>query len=323
MTNLSLLTTTGFNIPANDEAHGAAVFVKNKRRADMTDGDAAHTIMMMHGATFSSESLFDVPLEGESFMDFLALAGFDVWAVDVRGYGRASRPPEMALSPAGHAPLVRTETAVHDFALAVDFVLQHRGVDQVNIIGMSWGGSVTGAYTARHAHNVRRLGLIAPQWLSDRPVPLDTGGPLHAWRSVSLPAFTDRWVSAAPEDRRAGLVPAQGLEAWIDTTLAAEPDAQLRQQQSIGATNGAVQDIREYWTAGRPFYQPGEITVPVMLLHGEWDRDVPLALARDYFAALTGSPDKRWLEIGAATHMMVLETPRKILYRALTQFFSE
>ena len=84
-----------------------------------------------------------------------------------------------------------------------------------------------------------------------------------------------------------------------------------------------IQDIREYWAAGRPFYDPGQIEVPVLLIHGEWDVDVPLALAQDYFAHLSGSPDKRWLELGEATHMLMLEKNRGHAYQALVSFLSE
>ena len=55
--------------------------------------------MLIHGATFPSESLFDVPVDDISFMDALATAGFDVWAVDARGYGGSTRPSDMAAPP--------------------------------------------------------------------------------------------------------------------------------------------------------------------------------------------------------------------------------
>lgn len=70
---------------------------------------AERTILMMHGATYSSESLFDAPLGGVSFMDYLAGRGYDVFAIDVRGYGGSTRPPQMEALPEESEPLVRTE----------------------------------------------------------------------------------------------------------------------------------------------------------------------------------------------------------------------
>jgi len=95
----------------------------------------------------------------------------------------------------------------------------------------------------------------------------------------------------------------------------------------IAATGLRIQDIRDFWAAGKPFYDPGQIEVPVLLIHGEWDVDVPLALAlalaQDYFVHLTGAPNKRWLELGEATHMLMLEKNRLQAYDALVGFMAE
>jgi len=119
------------------------------------------------------------------------------------------------------------------------------------------------------------------------------------------------------------LIPEHGFEAWLAQTVETETDAAIRSAGAIRATNGPIQDIRDYWNAGRPFYDPSEIEVPVLLLHGEWDIDVPIDLALDYFKRLTGTPSKRWLEIGEATHMLVLEKNRQLAFTALADFFSE
>ncbi|MGF6371625.1 pimeloyl-ACP methyl ester carboxylesterase [Paraburkholderia sp. RAU6.4a] len=297
--------------------------IRNKRPAGRTDFGEARTVMLMHGATYGSGSLYDTPIGGYSFMDYLARAGFDVYAVDVRGYGESTRPPQMSVAAAQSEPLGRTESGVRDFTSAVNFVLRTSGIARINVIGMSWGGSVTGAFTARNGHKVRRLGLVAPQWVSDKPIPVDAGGPLGGYRVVRAADARERWVNAAPEWKRNTLIPDGGFEAWLDNTVRTEPDEALRKNQSIRVANGPIQDIREYWGAGKAFYDPGQIEVPVLLIHGEWDVDVPLALAQDYFTQLSGSPDKRWLELGEATHMLMLEKNRGHAYQALVSFLSE
>ena len=297
--------------------------IRNKRAAGSGNFGETRTVMLMHGATYGSGSLYDTPIDGYSFMDYLARAGFDVYAVDVRGYGESTRPQEMNLPAAQSEPLGRTESGIRDFTTAVNFVLRTSGIARLNVIGMSWGGSVTGAFTARNGHKVRKLGLIAPQWVSDRPIPLDAGGTLGGYRIVRAADARERWIGAAPQWKRDTLIPADGFEAWLENTIRSEPDKALRDNQSIRAVNGPVLDIREFWAAGKPFYDPGQIEVPVLLIHGEWDIDIPLALAQDYFVHLTGTADKRWLELGEATHMLVLEKNRHQAFDALTRFFSE
>src|SRR2546430_2119450 len=47
-------------------------------------------ILLVHGATWSSRCTFDA-VEDYSLMDSLAEQGYDVWALDLHGYGRSSR----------------------------------------------------------------------------------------------------------------------------------------------------------------------------------------------------------------------------------------
>ncbi|MGF6471242.1 pimeloyl-ACP methyl ester carboxylesterase [Paraburkholderia youngii] len=187
-----------------------------------------------------------LPIRGYSFMDYLARAGFDVYAVDARGYGESTRPQQMRVAAAQSEPLGRTESGLRDFTSAVNFVLRTSGIARINVIGMSWGGSVSGAFTARNGRKVRRLGLVAPQWVSDKPIPLDPGGPLGGYRMVRAADARERWVNAAPEWKRSTLIPDGGFEAWLDNTVRTEPDEALRENQSIRVANGPIQDIREY-----------------------------------------------------------------------------
>ncbi len=321
MTQHHDIETRHFAIPS--DTPGIELYVRNKRLAGRQRFGEADTVLLMHGATYSAGSLYDTPVEGESFMDDLARRGFDVYAVDARGYGRSTRPPEMAQPPERNLPLGGTETGVRDFGAALRFVLHGTNLARLNVIGMSWGGTVTGAYTARHPHQVRRLGLIAPQWLSREPIPIDPGGELGAYRIVRPDAARQRWLDAAPAAQRDALIPAGAFEAWLAGVLDEEPDPALREQRAFRAPNGPIHDIRQFWTAGKPFYAPSEIEVPVLLVHGEWDVDVPLPLARALFAELRSAPSRRWLEVGGATHMLVLERPRRIAFDALAAFMRE
>lgn len=315
------ITTRHFDIPS--DTPGIQLHVRNKRAAGETRFGEADTVLLMHGATYSAGSLYDTPVEGESFMDYLARRGFDVYAVDVRGYGESSRPLEMSLPAEQNLPAGGTHTGIRDFGAALRFVLHSTSLPHINVIGMSWGGTVTGAYTAEHPHHVRRLGLIAPQWVSREPIPLDVGGTLGAYRVVHADAALQRWVDAAPATRQAALIPPGTFDAWLENAVRTEPDAQLRANRSFRAPNGPLHDIRQFWAAGKPFYEPSRIEVPVLLLHGEWDVDIPLPLAAAFFAELKAAPTRRWLEIGEATHMLVLERHRRIAFDALAAFLRE
>jgi hypothetical protein len=51
-----------------------------------------------------------------------------------------------------------------------------------------------------------------------------------------------------------------------------------------------LQDLRDYWAAGKALYDPGNIRVPTLLTHAEWDADLPSDQAHAYFAKLNYRP---------------------------------
>src|ERR1700739_2848408 len=51
--------------------------------------------LFIHGAGTPAEVSFDVPYHDYSWMAYLAQAGFDVFAMDMTGYGRSTRPAPM------------------------------------------------------------------------------------------------------------------------------------------------------------------------------------------------------------------------------------
>src|ERR1700691_688272 len=51
--------------------------------------------LFIHGAGTPAEVSFDVPYQDYSWMAYLAHAGFDVFSMDMTGYGRSTRPPAM------------------------------------------------------------------------------------------------------------------------------------------------------------------------------------------------------------------------------------
>src|SRR5256885_1063644 len=120
------LLTESTMIPSGDA--GIELYMRNKRPAGMTEFPSGKILLYVHGATYPSETAFDLPIAGVSMMDLIAARGYDVWLVDIRGYGRSTRPPEMSLPPEANGPIVSTDVAVRDFAAAVEYVLKQRGV---------------------------------------------------------------------------------------------------------------------------------------------------------------------------------------------------
>ena len=311
-----------FNIPGADP--GITLYVRNKHPAGMKSVPAERVVLFVHGATWPSEVTFDLELNGLSWMEYIAQHGYDVYFFDLRGYGRSTRPPAMAAPADAHAPIVRTATAVADLGVAVDFVLKRRGVPKLNLLSWSWGTSIAGQYTADHNDKVAKLVLYAPLWLGHLPAVTTAGDArLGAYRSVTREAARAGWLAGVPEGQAGSFIPPGWFEAFAAAAFASDPEGAAQTPPVVRAPLGVIADNREFWSQGKPLHDPGRIQVPVFLAHGEWDAVLPSELLYGYFAKLTNAPYRRYVEIGAATHYLMIEKNRMQLFEAVQQFLDE
>ena len=78
-------------------------------------------IVLAHGSATAGKESFDLQIPGKpsySLMDSLAREGFDVLALDTRGFGRSTHPETH----------MTTQEASEDLNAVVDYVLKLRGV---------------------------------------------------------------------------------------------------------------------------------------------------------------------------------------------------
>ena len=130
---------------------------------------------------------------------------------------------------------------------------------------------------------------------------------------------------------------AGSLLLWVALTAAsgvAGPQPPFKRVDTLGVgsglsyamvrtPNGVLQDLRTYWTAGKAHYDPADIHVPTLIIHAEWDADLPSDQAQAYFAKLTNAPYKRFVELGEGTHSIIMEKNRLDLFRAVQAFLDE
>jgi pimeloyl-ACP methyl ester carboxylesterase len=316
------LATEEFMVPALDP--GIQLYVRNKHRASETRFSGERIVLFVHGATYPASTAFDLQLGGVSWMEYLAQRGYDVYLVDLRGYGRSTRPAEMDQPAQSHAPLTPTSVAVRDVTAAADFIRKRRGVDKINLLAWSWGTTIMSTYTTRNNDKVNKLVLYAPQWIRTTPSLVKPGpGGLGAYRVVEESAAKARWLTGVPEAKKAELIPAGWFESWAKATFNSDPWGAKQTPAKIRAPNGVVKDGLDYWSSGKPYYNPEDIRVPTMLILGEWDQDTPPYMAQTLFPKLVNAPYKQMVMVGEATHTVIMEKNRMQLFRAVQAFLDE
>ena len=307
-----------FMIDAADP--GIKLYIVNKHPTNLRLSPEK-TLLFVHGSTQPAEATFDLPLEGLSWMDYIARHGWDVYLVDVRGYGRSTRPAEMSQPAESNPPIVRTNVAIRDVSSAIDFILQRRGTTKVNLMGWSWGTVIMAAYAAEHADKVARLVLYGPQWLE--PSPATSSPPLGAYVAAPMALSRERIQIGAPDDRKHDLIPGSWFEAWSTAALATDPVGSRQNPPVLRSPAGVSQDRQEFWRQGKPYYNPRMITAPTLIIVGEWDQVTPIEGARELFRQLPSGPDKRLVEIGEGTHLLMLERNRMQLFEEVQHFLDK
>lgn len=295
---------------------GIGIFVRNKHQAGIKKFGPDRTLVFVHGATYPASTAFDLPLGGLSWMDYLAQKGFDVYLLDLPGYGKSVRPDAMEKPAAEGEPVESTAEAVRDYATVVDWVLARRHLRALDVMGWSWGTTIAAGFAAEQPAKVNRLVLYAPVWLPLTPPPAPPAGKLGAYRLVTRDAAQTRWLNGVPEAKKAGLIPTGWFDQWQSATWATDPKG----AEGLRAPNGVTKDFREFWSAGKPTYDPSKITAPTLMIQAEWDMDTPPARSQGLFPLLTGAAWKQYVLLGEGTHTVMMEKNRMQLFQAVQTF---
>ena len=136
---------------------------------------------------------------------------------------------------------------------------------------------IMGAYTADHNDKVDRLVLYAPVWLRTAPPPQAAPPPLGAYVAAPMATARQRLQAGAPDDRKNDLMPTSWFEAWSAVALATDPVGSKQEPPVLRSPAGVIQDNRNYWDAGKPYYDPERIKIPTLVVVAEWDQLTQLA----------------------------------------------
>jgi len=272
-------------------------------KAAGTPQAAKGTVLFVHGSSMGSQATFDLQVPGRPYssaMDYFAARDFHAWCVDMEGYGRSDKHRDVNCDIANGAD---------DLAAATDYITKARGVKQFLVYGISSGALRAALFAERHPGRVKRLALDAFVWTGE-------GSPTLAERRKKLPEFRSK--NRRPIDRafirsifsrdHPGCADEKTIEAFADAILALEDSV----------PTGTYVDM----CSKLPIVDPGRITVPTLIMRGQFDGIAGFDDLAEFFKRLP-NPDKQFVVMPGISHASFQQINYLMVYHILHSFFTQ
>ena len=246
-------------------------------------------LLLVHGLTYSSHE-FDVDVKDYSLARFFANNGFNVWLLDIAGYGSSQEVAD------GFLP--DSDYAAEDIAAAAKTILEREGRKSLDVLGWSWGTVTSGRFAANYPELVHKLVLYAPIVAGLAEI------------EVTNPFNHNTWEHAAGDFQ-------VNADKSINYDIT-EPDVVNAFQSNCwrydkdSSPNGGRRDLLVAPT--ERLIPTGDIEVPVLLIAGSKDDYVSPELCREAFGTLTNKASRLEIIEGAA-HAMMMEKPYYRVFR--------
>jgi pimeloyl-ACP methyl ester carboxylesterase len=284
-----------------NKGNDVRLFLWNKHAGDPSG--PAGRILFVHGSSMASQPTFDLQVPGRadsSAMEFFAALGFDTWCVDMEGYGRSTKTRD------NNAPIAY---GADDCFAAASYIRKLRGDRPLLVYGISSGALRAALFAQRHPEMVARLALDAMVWTGE-------GSPTLAERSKRLPEF--RAKNRRPIDRKfvRSIFERDHPGTADDAVIEAFADAILALDDSV--PTGTYVDM----CANLPVCDPDKITVPTLIMRGEYDGIASLTDLVKFFEKLP-NPDKQFAVMPGIAHASFHQKNYAICYHILASFFSQ
>ena len=264
--------------------------------------DGKPAVLFVHGSSMASQPTFDLSVPGRpdsSVMDWFAQRGFTCWTVDMEGYGRSTKTRDIFCD---------ISNGTDDLAAATDYIFKTRGIKSFLTYGISSGALRAALFAERHPDRVARLALDAYVWTGD-------GAPTLAQRRKKLPEFMakkrrpiDRaFVYSIFERDHPDCAEKRVVDAFADAILALDDSM----------PNGTYIDM----CSKLPVNDPAKITVPTLILRGQFDGIAAMDDLIEFFKRLP-NPDKQFTVMTGISHASFQQKNYLLAYNILHAFFS-
>ena len=261
------------------------------------------TVLFVHGSSMAGQPTFDLRVPGHpdaSAMDWFAARGFDTWSVDMEGYGRSDKKRDIKCD---------ISNGSDDIVAATSYIENTTGAGPLLVYGISSGALRAAMFAERHPARVKRLALDAMVWTGE-------GSPTLAERRKKLADFTK--INRRPIDKafihsvfsrdHPGTADMHVIDAFAEQVCALDDSV----------PTGTYVDM----CSKLPVVDPRKITVPTIVMRGQWDGIASFEDLSKFFALLP-NPDKQFTVMPGISHASFQQKNYALVYHILMSFFSQ
>jgi pimeloyl-ACP methyl ester carboxylesterase len=282
------------------DVKGQKLFLWEKRH---TAEPFLGTILFVHGSSMAATPGFDLQAPGTGYVsafDWFAAKGFDCWCCDHRGYGRSYKGPEF---------LATIAEGAEDLDAASKYIMERNGGQPMHVYGISSGALRAAMFAEQHPERVRRLALDAYVWTGKgSPTLAERAKKLPQWKSSTRRPLNREFLGSIHTRDKVYTVNPAIVQPYMDACLALDDSV----------PNGTYIDMCE----NLPVNDPAKITVPTIIMRGQYDGIAGLDDLIEFFKRLPNA-DKEFaimpdIAHGSFTQMNYMR-PYSILYSFLTR----
>ena len=255
-------------------------------------------LFFVHGSSVTSRCYdIHVPGHGEySVMDEFARYGFDCWTMDHENYGKSGRT-------SGNSDV---KSGAEDLKAAAEVLAKETGRQKYHFIGESSGALRAGMYAMIAPERIDRLVLAAFTYKgTDSPTLTKRAEQLDYYRSHNMRKRDREMVRSIATRDKPGTSELAAVEALADVEM----------QFGDQIPTGTYLDM----TANLPLVDPKKVTMPTLLIRGEYDGIATVADLQDFFGQIA-TGDRQFIILPGVAHSVVLATNRQLFWHAMRSF---
>lgn len=262
----------------------------------------AGTIFFVHGSSMASQPTFDLHVPGRAYssaMDWFAEHGFDTWTMDNEGYGRSDKHRDINFDISNGAD---------DLAAGSEYIMKKTGAQSLLLYGISSGALKAGLFAERHPERVGKIALDAFVWTGEGSHTLEQ-------RKKKLPEFLAKNRRAIDRPFVHSIFQRDHPDTVEQRVVEAFADAILTLDDSM--PTGTYVDM----CSKLPLLDPKKLTVPTIILRGEYDGIAGMDDLIDYFKLLPNM-NKQFSVMRGISHASFQQKNYMMVYEILHSFFT-